>query len=75
MKDFIERLRSLAKSIPNNTKENRARKGTYVHAIEIAKEYSDTVTTQKCKCGNSLTEKELFYETCLQCNDVVISED
>lgn len=26
-----------------------------------------------CKCGNQLTEKELFYETCLQCNDVVIT--
>lgn len=26
-----------------------------------------------CKCGNQLTEKELFYETCLQCNDVVIA--
>lgn len=28
---------------------------------------------QVCKCGNQLTEKELYYETCLQCNDVVIS--
>lgn len=21
-----------------------------------------------CKCGNKLTDKELFYETCLKCN-------
>lgn len=74
MKEFIERLRKLSKAIPNNTKENRAIKGAYVHAIQIAKEYDDTDTTQTCKCGNRLTQKELFYETCLQCNDVVISD-
>jgi len=30
------------------------------------------IQPQKCKCGNVLTEKELYYETCLHCNDVVI---
>lgn len=74
MNEFIERLQKLSKAIPTNTKENRAIKDAYTHAIVIAKEYTDRITTQSCKCGNSLTEKELFYETCLQCNDVVIAE-
>lgn len=25
-----------------------------------------------CKCGNELTEKEIFYETCLKCDDSLI---
>jgi len=74
MKDFIERLQALHMAISTNTKENRAIKGAYVHAIMIAKEYQDEITTQRCKCGNVFTEKELFHETCLNCNDVVISE-
>lgn len=24
-----------------------------------------------CKCGNDLTEKEIFYETCLKCDRTV----
>lgn len=27
--------------------------------------------TQFCDCGNELTEKELFYETCLKCEKTV----
>jgi len=25
------------------------------------------VSDQVCKCGNDLTDKEIFYETCLKC--------
>jgi hypothetical protein len=24
-----------------------------------------------CKCGNELTEKEIFYETCLKCDNPI----
>jgi hypothetical protein len=28
-----------------------------------------------CVCGNKLTEKELFYETCLQCGETPTQTD
>lgn len=37
--ELVERLRILGNAIPMNTKENRAIKGAYIHAVTIAKEY------------------------------------
>lgn len=47
MKDFIEKLKALHMAIPTNTKENRAIKGAYVHAIMIAKEYVDKLPSSQ----------------------------
>jgi len=40
---------------------------------QVKKLNKPVVMRSVCKCGNQLTEKELFYEMCLQCNDVVIA--
>ncbi len=41
LNELIERLRILGRSIPSNSKENRAIKGAYIHAVTIAMEYMD----------------------------------
>lgn len=40
--EAINRIRTLSKVIPVNTKENRAIKGTYVHSITIIQEYLES---------------------------------
>ena len=41
LNELVERLRILGRSIPQNTKENRAIRGAYIHAVTIAQEYFD----------------------------------
>ncbi len=76
MKELIEQIRLKANNIPTNTKENRRAKGAYVDCLMMVKETSKNlvqpdVIKSVCKCGNELTEKEIFYETCLKCDRVV----
>ena len=69
-KELIELLQ---KDLPIDTALSKIEKYRELRS-QIAELEATPIQSQTCKCGNVLTEKELYYETCLHCNDVVISE-
>lgn len=63
-------LLELSKAISVDGRVNVDRYCKVLELIEAYKSsnYSNTpVSGQVCICGNALLEKEVYYETCLQC--------
>lgn len=78
MKDYIDKLKKIETlvelSIGTTMTEEKA---TDIYAItndlmcKVKKKNKPIVNDRICKCGNDLTEKEIFYETCLKCDGEV----
>lgn len=63
--------------------EFKLKRGTGVYSLEstvikLLKEQVDRskfktdITNKRCSCGNAVTDKEIFYETCLKCGNTLI---
>jgi hypothetical protein len=75
MKDCIDKLKEIETlvelSIGTTMTEQKA---TDIYAItndlmcKVKKLNKPVVSGQVCKCGNDLTDKEIFYKTCLKCD-------
>ena len=66
----------LKKVVKNNTRHELAALDImdavekYSKALIAAKPIVIGRSEQVCGCGNELTEKEVFYETCLKCGRI-----
>lgn len=78
MKDYIDKLKEIETlvelSIGSTMTEEKV---TDIYALTndlmcmVKKANTPVIKPQVCDCGNDLTEKEIFYETCLKCDKEV----